>query len=356
MKRLLHACCIALVLAWSQVIAAGAVPFWGARDSVAADVPISALKPGQFIWISEALGAGPLVMVVSIDEQRAYIYRNGVLIGATTVSTGRAGHETPTGVFTVLQKDKDHRSTIYDSAPMPYMERLTWGGVALHAGGLPGYPESHGCVHLPSEFARRLFEISAPGMTVVIAGHATAPTEIAHPGYLTPVDYARGRALLPAPLAETESFRWQPQLAPEGPVSIVVSRISGRIVVYRSGIEIGRARVIFRGSDPLGTHMLTLVDGASPVGTAPFVSDPEHLHWMHIGIAGHSNEAGVDLAAAVAARLEIPQPFLASMLPILKPGATVLVTDAPITPLTSGPKLDIVNADPPAPSSGSIAS
>ena len=86
-------------------------------------------------------------MVVSVTEQRAYVYRNGILIAATTVSTGRPGHVTPTGVFTVLQKQKEHRSTIYDGAPMPYMERLTWGGVALHAGGLPGYPESHGCIH-----------------------------------------------------------------------------------------------------------------------------------------------------------------------------------------------------------------
>jgi len=79
-------------------------------------------------------------MVVSITEQRAYVYRNGILIGATTVSTGRPGHLTPTGVFTVLQKQREHRSTIYDGAPMPYMERLTWGGIALHAGDCPAIP------------------------------------------------------------------------------------------------------------------------------------------------------------------------------------------------------------------------
>ena len=90
--------------------------------------------------MGEAVTSGPVIMVVSITEQRAYVYRNGILIGATSVSTGRPGHLTPTGVFTVLQKQKEHRSTIYDGAPMPYMERLTWGGIALHAGGLPGYP------------------------------------------------------------------------------------------------------------------------------------------------------------------------------------------------------------------------
>ena len=136
--------------------------------------------------------SGPIVMVVGVTEQRAYVYRNGILIGATTVSTGRPGHVTPTGVFTVLQKQKEHRSTIYDGAPMPYMERLTWGGVALHAGGLPGYPESHGCIHLPSEFARLLFDISPNGMTVVIGSDATAPERVAHPGYLKQTKSPRG--------------------------------------------------------------------------------------------------------------------------------------------------------------------
>ena len=136
-----------------------AVPFWGAKQSMPIDTPVEKLKPGQFIWMGNAIDAGPVVMVVSINEQHAYVYRNGILIGATTVSTGRPGHQTPTGVFTVLQKQEEHRSTIYNGAAMPYMERLTWGGIALHAGGLPGYPESHGCVHLPSEFAKLLYSV-----------------------------------------------------------------------------------------------------------------------------------------------------------------------------------------------------
>ena len=81
-------------------------------------------------------------MVVSLTEQRAYVYRNGVEIGYTTVSTGKPGHETPTGILTITQKDKDHHLSKYNNAPMLYQERLTWDGVALHAGGLPGYPES----------------------------------------------------------------------------------------------------------------------------------------------------------------------------------------------------------------------
>jgi len=180
-RRAIHSCF--LILSVTAVVPqapalADSVPFWGAKASVPIDTPITQLKKGEFLWMAEAVTTGPVVMVVSITEQRSYVYRNGVLIGATTVSTGRPGHQTPTGVFTVLQKQKEHRSTIYDGAPMPYMERLPWGGVALHAGGLPGYPESHGCIHLPTEFAQRLFDISPNGMTVVIGTEATAPERV----------------------------------------------------------------------------------------------------------------------------------------------------------------------------------
>src|SRR5215469_16220176 len=235
------------VLALQALAEAASVPFWGAKSSVPIDTPIDELKKGQFLWMGDAVAAGPVVMVVSLNEQRAYVYRNGVLIGATTVSTGRPGHLTPTGVFTVLQKQKEHRSTIYDGAPMPYMERLTWGGVALHAGGLPGYPESHGCVHLPSEFARLLFAISPSGMTVVIGSDATAPERVAHPGYLAPVSLTGGQPIERLPLAATEEERWQPDLSPTGPVSIVLSQRSHRVIVYRNGIEIGRARLTVSG-------------------------------------------------------------------------------------------------------------
>src|SRR6202007_2366210 len=125
-------------------------------------------KKGEFLWIGDAVTSGPVVMVVSISEQRAYVYRNGILIGAPTVSTGRPGHVTPTGVFTVLQKQKEHRSTIYSGAPMPYMQRLTWGGVALHAGHVPGYPASHGCIRLPPAFARRLYAVTGMASTAVV--------------------------------------------------------------------------------------------------------------------------------------------------------------------------------------------
>jgi hypothetical protein len=132
---------------------ASAVPFWGAKNSSPAGTPAGALKPGQFVWAPGVAPDGPIVVVVSLTEQRAYVDRNGIDVGYTTVSTGKPGHDTPTGIFTILEKDKNHHSSKYNDAAMPYQERLTWDGVALHAGGLPGYPSSHGCVHLPSAFA-----------------------------------------------------------------------------------------------------------------------------------------------------------------------------------------------------------
>jgi len=325
---------------------ADSVPFWGAKASVPIDTPVNQLKKGEFLWMGEAVNTGPVVMVVSITEQRAYVYRNGILIGATTVSTGRPGHQTPTGVFTVLQKQKEHRSTIYDGAPMPYMERLTWGGVALHAGGLPGYPESHGCIHLPSEFARRLFEISPNGMTVVIGTEATAPEQVAHPGYLAPVKFVGGQPVEPEPFAAAEDERWQPELSPSGPVSIVLSRGSQRVVVYRNGIEIGRARLTVIGDAPLVNHALVLTEGPSSVPD-PYVPDPTKFSWLRIGVPGHLGEQGTQVDPNAVARIKLPVDFTARLNGILTPGATLFVTNEPLYPQTTGPMLQVVDADPP---------
>jgi hypothetical protein len=325
---------------------ADSVPFWGAKASVPIDTPINQLRKGDFLWMGEAVTAGPLVMVVSLSEQRAYLYRNGILIGATTVSTGRPGHPTPSGVFTILQKQKEHRSTIYDGAPMPYMERLTWGGVALHAGGLPGYPESHGCIHLPTEFARRLFDISPSGMTVVIGADATAPEQVAHPGYLAPVKFIGGQPLESRPFVSTEGERWQPELSTSGPVSIVLSQGSQRLVVYRNGIEIGRARLMVTGDAPLVNHALVLAEGPSNVSD-PYVPDPTKFRWLRISVPGHVAEGGTQVDPMAVARLKIPADFVARVNGILTPGATLLVTNEALYAQTTGPIVQVVDADPP---------
>ena len=140
------------------------------------------LKPGEFTWHPERSPKGPVAVVVSIPEQLVHVYRNGIRIAVSTCSTGKPGHETPTGVFTVLEKDKDHRSSTYNGAPMPNMNRLTWGGIALHAGQLPGYPASHGCVRLPMAFSKQLWSVTHLGTPVIIAGSHADPWELTHPG------------------------------------------------------------------------------------------------------------------------------------------------------------------------------
>jgi hypothetical protein len=132
----------------------------------------AALDPGDYVWQPERATSGEIEIVVSLSQQIAYVFRGGTLIGVSTVSTGRAGNETPTGSFPILQKNRDHRSNLYDDAPMPFMQRLTWDGIALHAGEIPGHPASHGCVRLPLAFARQLFAVTRLGAKVHITDEA----------------------------------------------------------------------------------------------------------------------------------------------------------------------------------------
>src|ERR1043166_5383274 len=122
----------------------------------------------------------PLTLVISIKSQKVSLYGNGKLIETSIISTGTPGHDTPLGVFSVIEKDRHHRSNIYSNAPMPYMQRITWSGVALHEGFVTGRPASHGCIRLPQAFAARLWEITQLGVRVVVAPDDVAPVSIAH--------------------------------------------------------------------------------------------------------------------------------------------------------------------------------
>lgn len=136
------------------------------------------LRPGQFRWHPEAAPAGGGVsIVVSLPLQRAWVYRGGILIGVSSISTGQPGYDTPVGRFTILQKRVDHRSSLYDDAPMPFMQRLTWDGIALHAGHVPAEPASHGCIRLPRVFARNLYGITALGTVVTVIDQAPGTPE-----------------------------------------------------------------------------------------------------------------------------------------------------------------------------------
>ncbi|SFV18702.1 L,D-transpeptidase [Bradyrhizobium arachidis] len=124
---------------------------------------------------------GPLVIVVSIERQKVTIYDSNGVFAESPVSTGMKGHSTPMGVFSVIQKHKFHHSNIYSGAPMPYMQRITWSGVAMHAGVLPGYPASHGCIRMPMAFAVKMWNWTKMGARVIVAPGQMSPQSFSHP-------------------------------------------------------------------------------------------------------------------------------------------------------------------------------
>jgi hypothetical protein len=212
---------------------------------------------------------------------------------------------------------------------MPFQERLTWDGVALHAGGLPGYPESHGCVHLPLEFSKLLFGITDMGGTVVIAGRAGEPSLTHSAGVLDPIDPANGGSAH-VPLPPGEAFRWTPEVSPAGPLTIILSRSDQRAVVLRNGKEIGRARISLPEGD-LQTEVLTLARGKSG---AP--------RWVVMGVPGHGGADSAPVDPGILSEARFPQEFLASLRGALQPGSTILVTQAPVLPQTTGQPLTVM--------------
>ncbi|WNO52976.1 L,D-transpeptidase family protein [Stakelama saccharophila] len=129
------------------------------------------LATGQSLWAADP-GEGEVEIVVSLPMQRLFVYRGGELIGATTVSTGKPGKATPTGEFLILEKNIFHRSNLYSDAPMPFMQRLTWSGIAMHAGYLPGRPASHGCIRMPRAFAKKLYALTSLDTPVLVTNQA----------------------------------------------------------------------------------------------------------------------------------------------------------------------------------------
>jgi hypothetical protein len=140
-----------------------------------------------------AAGA-PIMAIISLKSQRITVYDADGWILRAPVSSGQRGRETPAGIFSVIQKEREHYSNLYDDASMPHMQRITWSGIALHGGPLPGYAASHGCVRMPYGFAERLFEDTSVGMRVIIAPGDAAPVEIGHPALFSPKPDAGARA------------------------------------------------------------------------------------------------------------------------------------------------------------------
>jgi hypothetical protein len=277
------------------------------------------LKPGEYLWVPEVSPRGPIVMVVSLPEQMAYVYRNGVIIGASTISTGKKGHETPTGVFTILQKNQDHYSNVYNNAPMPYMQRLTWSGVAIHAGRLPGYPASHGCVRVPYEFAQKLFAETKTGLTVVVSDEEQFPDTVAHPGLVAPVS-ATGTPVS-GPSLEN-GLAWRPEAAPEGPVTILLTNEDQRIRVFRGGIEIGHAPFTLNDRHrKITLHVLTRLELSGAELPDPATGRPIP-RWLVVSGKQENTVSTAELLAV----FSISPAFLTKLATVVEPGTTLVVT------------------------------
>jgi hypothetical protein len=288
------------------------------------------LKPGQWVWAGKIAPTGPVLVYVDLGRQRATVYRNGVRVAVSTISSGKPGHSTPTGVFTILQKNKDHRSSTYNNAPMPYMQRLTWKGVALHAGNLPGYPASHGCVRLPLEFARLLFDNMPMGGTVVIAGGHEDPVKRPPAGVLAPA-LAGVTPQAKAILTETGTFTWTPEAAASGPVSIIISTGDQQVVVLRNGVEIGRAKALVQ-QQTSESQVMTLSGGARP-------------QWIQVGVSELADGPAEVISTQKVEEMQLPEAFVIGMRSVMKPGTTVLVTQASVTTGSTGKQTTVLDAD-----------
>jgi hypothetical protein len=281
---------------------------------------IGELKPGEFTWHPERSPKGPVSVVVSLPQQLVHVYRNGIRIAVSTCSSGKPGHETPTGVFVVLQKDKHHRSSTYNNAPMPNTNRLTWSGIALHAGKLPGYPASHGCVRLPFEFSELLFTVTHLGTPVIIAGGHSDPQSLIHPG---PVlgEYAEHEFehVLAGLEGKKHPSDWAE--AEAHPItSVIASSASREAELIENDVVIARTKLTLNGRETFGSHVFVL-NGADHGGSG--------MHWTSIT---HHEANGTPDDPSVLKRIRASREFVETLRKHVHPGLTMVLTDAPLHP------------------------
>jgi hypothetical protein len=385
-----HAGRAALVLAFAALLAGGAEAAPGSQKKHRHGEPAKRAA-------AEKPPTGPLTIIVSIGSQHVSLYADGAFVARGPVSTGMPGHPTPVGVFTVIQKDRYHHSNIYSAAPMPYMQRITWSGVAIHQGVLPGHPASHGCIRTSTDFAIRLWGTTKLGARVIVARRDVAPAPISDPHLFVPRAEAPAdlkpepavvRVLAPpavvvpaverAPSDPTDfNNRFElkgPEEAgalaaePTGPapidaakagadaamlaetprkpgtVSVFVSRKTGRVYVRYGNQPLFDVPVEIRDADrPIGTHVFTALD---------VDKDGKNMRWSVVSIptAGaapraevrrgkrsrHEREAEVEQGPSVSAgealnRVVMPKEVIERVSEMLTPGASLLISDQPMS-------------------------
>ena len=285
------------------------------------------IAPGRSFWLPELSPAGPVVAVVNLYTQHAQIYRNGIAIGYTSVSTGKRGYGTPTGRFQVLEKRRFHRSSTYGNAPMPWMVRLTWSGIAFHSGALPGFPASHGCIRLPASFAPQLFGALSLGDTVAVLNQpADAFTTLApidplgrpllQPEMLAATAWWREAAASAAPVSASpvsaSLLTGAPASLAAPPLALLVSLPQQRLFVLEAG-QVAAAAPL-----PPGARQQAL-----PLAAAPLSWQPPG-HWQAPGQSG--NAADATLWQTV---LPSDAAFSQRLRARITPGSTLVLSDLP---------------------------
>lgn len=331
--------------------------------------------------------SGPLQIFISINQQQLHLYSDGSHVADTLVATGLPGHATPMGVFSVIGKDRLHHSNLYSNAPMPYMQRITWSGVAMHEGVGVGHPASHGCIRMPHEFAARLWVLTKLGVRVIIARNELRPVEFADShlfvhkdmppsppapaaGGNDPVKTAqsvdgskttdagalRGTEIaaatpggtageaMPLPPAKPATLL-ETAVASHAPIAIFVSRKTKKIYVRQHFAPLFDAPIaIAQPEQPLGTHVFTALE---------HLADGSTFRWNVVSLPGepakaarnsddddgrssrHAREKSRDEAVApptqtpeqALARVEIPQDMIDHISALMVPGSSLIVSD-----------------------------
>jgi len=290
----------------------------------------------------KAKGKGPLRILISLDKQRLTLYAGDEVIAHSRVSSGQHGHSTPTGVFSIIQKDRWHRSNIYDDAPMYFMQCLTWSGVALHQGVVPNYPASHGCIRMPEVFARQLWTTTKLGARVIVSHGEVAPAAITHAKLFVPkapkvaskpsLDsvQAAEQAWKLAKLDGRQAVAWtmtdmppptlpalddaaQPNVRAlkPGPVSVFISRKEGKLFV-RKGFEpvFDMPVTIERPDLPLGTHVFTAMDAKE-----------DSARWSVVSMTSKAS------AGAALDRITMPEEAVERISAMVTAGASLIISD-----------------------------
>ena len=301
---------------------------------------------------------GPFQIVVEIAKQQVALYGQNGFIARAPISTGMPGHPTPMGIFTVISKAKWHQSNIYSGAPMPYMQRITWSGIAMHAGPRPGYPASHGCIRLPEDFAIWLFHTTKVGARVIVTREPAAPVEIAHPKLFVPakpvektvaladdtIKAAMSFAAAPSgalrPAAAATTVEQKPASGPPRAISVFVSRKQNRVFVRQGFEELFDLPVIIAEPDrPLGTHIFTAMalkdDGKAMRWTVMSIPSGYRHHVTHAGTRHHGRKSAetepampaASTAAEALDRITLPPEAIERISALILPGSSLIVSD-----------------------------